>query len=121
MFRGRVVGDHEPTTIIGPETHLEGSITSGGLLRVDGHVHGSITHKGELIIGETAVVEADVIADTAVVAGSVTGSVVISGDLELRATAHLTGDVKARRLAIASGALFCGRSEMQPAAEGAAE
>lgn len=109
-------------TVIGPETTIRGSLSGAGGARVDGRVEGEITLDGDLIIGETGSVQADVRARNVIVAGAVRGNVECEGALELASTGQLYGDVKVRSLSVRQGAILCGNTTMpgEPAAQATA-
>jgi cytoskeletal protein CcmA (bactofilin family) len=99
-------------TVIGKETEVKGSISSTGVIRIDGKVEGEIAHKGDVIVGETGRIAANITARNLAVAGSVSGNIDASGKLELLPSARVVGDIKTGSLLISEGALFKGRSEM---------
>jgi cytoskeletal protein CcmA (bactofilin family) len=63
-------------------------------------------------VGSSAVVEANVSAQSLTIAGQVTGNVTAQERVDLQAGARLVGDVKAARLTIADGASFKGNVDM---------
>jgi len=89
------------TKIIG-QLHFEGSV------RIDGNVDGEIDGK-EITIGETAVVTAQIRADSIVVCGKVEGDITATQRIEIRSTAKVSGDITAPTLVIKEGATFEGR------------
>lgn len=99
-------------TIIGRGAHFNGSLTGTGTLRVDGKVEGQIVHRGDVVVGETGLVEASIQARNVTVAGEVRGGIEAEGKVELIATGKLTGDIKAGALVINDGAFFHGSSTM---------
>lgn len=99
-------------TIIGRGAHFNGSLTGTGTLRVDGKVEGQIAHRGDVVVGETGLVEASIQARNVTVAGEVRGGIEAEGKVELIATGKLTGDIKAGALVINDGAFFHGSSTM---------
>lgn len=101
-------------TIIGKNTHIKGTITSTGVLRVDGKIEGQLVHRGDLIVGESGTIEATISVRHITIAGRVRGNVEAEGKIEIVSTGQLTGDVKSSGLIIADGAVFVGKSEMKP-------
>ncbi len=101
-------------TIIGKNTHINGTVTSTGVLRVDGKIEGQLIHRGDLIVGESGTVEATVSVRHITIAGRVRGNVEAEGKIEIVSTGQLLGDVKSSGLIIADGAVFVGKSEMNP-------
>jgi len=100
-------------TLIGQETQVKGTVNAGGTLRVDGQVEGEITAKGDVVIGETGNVKAQIRARSATIAGSVYGNVEVTDKLELAPTGKLYGDIKTGVLIIGEGAVFKGACEMR--------
>lgn len=80
--------------------------------RIDGQVEGEITAKDSLVIGESAVVAAQIKAASVVVSGKVSGDIVANQRIEIRPTAKVLGNITAPILAIHEGALFEGHCAM---------
>jgi len=108
-------------TILGKDSHFQGTLHSDGVLRVDGKFEGEIHHRGDLIIGEAAMVVANIKARHVTVAGEVRGNIHAEGRLELVNTARVYGDVSMGNLVVAEGAVFQGRSEMKEDGKGPAK
>lgn len=100
-------------TIIGKDTIITGTLDVKGALRVDGQVKGKIISSDCVTIGATGQVEADVEAQTSIVAGHVIGNIVCSEKIELQAKCEMEGDLKAKSLVIEQGAIFCGACNMK--------
>ncbi|HSW11152.1 MAG TPA: polymer-forming cytoskeletal protein [Bacillota bacterium] len=102
-------------TVIGRGATVNGSLNGTGTLRVDGKVEGQVMHRGDVVVGETGLIEATIQARNITVAGEIRGSVEAEGKLELIATGKLTGDVKVAALIINEGAFFHGSCAMRSA------
>lgn len=100
-------------TIIGRDTHIKGTITAGGIIRIDGQVEGEIITTGDVVIGETGDIKALIRARSATIAGTVYGDADIFDKLELTSSAKLYGDIKTGVLIIGEGAVFRGACEMR--------
>lgn len=107
-------------TVIGKDTSFKGSITSKGLIRVDGEMEGEINTQGDLVIGESGKADVELKARSAAVAGQLKGTIELSGKLEIKSTGSVTGSIKINGLVIEDGAVFSGSCEMKPKAQGAA-
>ena len=81
--------------------------------RVDGQVEGEITAKETLVVGETAIITAQIRAASVVVAGKVSGDITASHRIEIRPSAKVLGNITAPILVIQEGALFEGHCAMQ--------
>ncbi|HON09272.1 MAG TPA: polymer-forming cytoskeletal protein [Chitinispirillaceae bacterium] len=99
-------------TILGEGTVFEGTISVPHSLRIDGSFKGKI-HTTEIItIGNTGIVEADIVAKSAIIGGKVTGNLSVEDRVELEADSSLIGDLKTRDLIINEGAVFHGNCSM---------
>lgn len=100
-------------TILGKNAKFTGTLKASGLMRIEGQFDGDMECDGDLIIGESASVTANVKARNAIVAGAYEGNICLDGKLELKNTGKLTGDVKAAGLLVEDGAFFNGKCEMK--------
>lgn len=91
-------------TVIAENTTVVGDIETRGPLMVSGNVQGNGKIGGTLSIGKTANWEGDIEARQAVLAGKVTGRIMIEDKLEVSASAVISGEIVAKVLAIANGA-----------------
>lgn len=108
---------------VGGGTVLTGEATFKGMLRVDGHLSGSVSsEKGTLIVSSGGVVDADVAVAVAKINGAVNGDIRATERIEMGRTARVNGDVTTPALVIEQGAIFEGNCHMrqqqpQPAAQ----
>ena len=91
-------------TVIAENTTVVGDIETRGPLMVSGNVQGNGKIGGTLSIGKSANWEGDITARQAVLAGKVTGRIVIEDKLEISSSAVIQGEIVAKILAIANGA-----------------
>jgi cytoskeletal protein CcmA (bactofilin family) len=91
-------------TVIAENTTVVGDIETRGPLMVSGNVQGNGKIGGTLSVGKTANWEGDITARQAVLAGKVTGRIMIEDKLEVSASAVISGEIVAKVLAIANGA-----------------
>src|SRR5216684_8224826 len=118
-LEGQVPGatDEEVIAFVGRGVEFKGVITYNGTVRIDGRLDGEIHTEGILVVGEDAVLTAQVTAGTVISRGKITGDIVASGKVRLQAPAVLNGSVKAPLLSIEEGVLFNGSLEMAKQAE----
>jgi cytoskeletal protein CcmA (bactofilin family) len=100
-------------TMIGEGTVFEGVITVPHSVRIDGTLRGKVETSEVLTIGKNGIVEADIIAKSAIIGGKVSGNVAVEERVELEANATLIGDLKTRDLVISEGAVFHGKCSMK--------
>lgn len=98
-------------TVIGPNAHFRGILISEGGIRIDGIFEGNIETTGNLVIGESAKVIADIRANNISVSGAVKGN--ISGNrVEVLETGRVWGDLTVTSLLISEGAYLRGQTTM---------
>ncbi len=105
-------GEDEVIAFVGHGVEFKGVITYDGTVRIDGRLEGEIHTEGVLVVGEAAVITAQVTAGTVISRGKITGDIVASGKVRLLAPAALNGSVKTPLLSIEEGVLFNGSLEM---------
>jgi cytoskeletal protein CcmA (bactofilin family) len=79
---------------------------------IGGKFRGAISTKDVLIVGENAVIEAEVMCGAATIAGEVTGNVVATDSVALQSTARVKGDITSPALSVDRGAMFDGAARM---------
>ncbi len=98
-------------TVIGSNSETEGSFTSSGNVRMDGKFTGSLEIEGNILIGESADIRADINARNISIAGAVRGNV--AGDkVQLLRTGRIWGDISAVALTTEEGAFIDGKITM---------
>ena len=100
------------TSLLSKEVKLEGDIQGSENLQVEGRFKGSIKLSGDVLVGPTGVVDADVEADNIVIQGRINGNVMARKQLQIQSSGRLVGDCTAQSIDIKEGALFEGRSKM---------
>jgi cytoskeletal protein CcmA (bactofilin family) len=95
-----------------------GDCTTDGTIRIAGRVDGSVRAGKAVVIGRDGMVAGDVSTQDAVVSGTVTGTLVAVSRLEIQATAHIDGEVRAKRMQLEEGAVLNGTVHMGAMEEG---
>lgn len=102
-----------PSASFTTHAELNGDITFKDMVRVNGHVAGTIFSKtGTLIIDTSACVESNVDVAAAVVGGTVRGDIIARERVELGPTSKIYGNIWTRSLVIKDGAIFEGVCRM---------
>jgi cytoskeletal protein CcmA (bactofilin family) len=96
-------------SLLAANSRLVGDIETPGALIVSGHVQGDGRVGGELAISAGAHWHGEVHALSAVVAGAISGAILVSEKIEIAATAVIRGRVTARRIVMARGATVEGQ------------
>ena len=91
----------------GPE--LSGEITFRDVVRVNGHIAGTVySQGGTLMVDDTARVDADIEVAVAVINGTINGDIVAHQRVEIGPAAKIYGNIWTRSIAIKDGAEFEG-------------
>lgn len=112
-----VNGVGQMETVIGKDTMFKGNISSKGTIRIDGQFEGDISTIGNIMVGDNAIITAQLTALNATIAGTVYGNVDVSEKLELLPSARMYGDIKVGVVTISEGATFKGSCEMRQGVE----
>jgi cytoskeletal protein CcmA (bactofilin family) len=102
----------EPNTIIGVGTNFRGTMMVQGTLRIEGELEGDILNCERLEVGEHGVMRADIEVKSALIQGRVFGNIRALGLIEMKAGAHIEGDVAALSVVMEPGVFFTGRCTM---------
>ncbi len=102
---------------ISARTVIEGNIISHEDLTLDGRVKGDIKTSARLCLGPESVIEGNIVAAEAEVAGRITGTVESKGLLAIKSTCRIEGDIITRSLHVESGSSFNGRCKVGGDAE----
>jgi cytoskeletal protein CcmA (bactofilin family) len=103
---GDQIGDSP--TFIAEGAHFSGDLETAGPLVICGAVRGDGRIGGALRMAVTAEWHGEIHAKVAVIAGRITGKLVVDDKLEIGATAVIRADIVARSIAIARGAIING-------------
>lgn len=91
---------------------IKGEVVFAELLRVHGHVFGTMGSEGELLVGEGGVVEGEVVVGRLVVAGTVRGTVRARESMVVHETGRVYAEVFASTLVVARGGVLEGLVHM---------
>src|SRR3970040_2689068 len=109
----RPVVKSTPPSIISADLRIVGDLSSDGEIQVDGAIDGDIRTKS-LLIGETAHIKGEIVAESVHVHGTVNGQIK-STAVNLAKTAHVVGDILHEDLALETGPLLDGPCTRAPA------
>ncbi|MBN2041406.1 MAG: polymer-forming cytoskeletal protein [Spirochaetes bacterium] len=100
------------STVFGKDTQFFGDLAFKKSLQINGTFEGEITSGGYLVIGEGAVVKANINAKAVIVNGTVYGNIEAREKLEIQAKGKVYGNIRTAKLKIADGVIFEGSCEM---------
>lgn len=118
MERNRGTGS---TSLLSRNVAIEGEVIGEENLHVDGSIEGRIRLNGNLFVGASGTVKADVEATNVIIQGKIVGNVVAEQQLEIQPSGRLIGDCTAASIDIREGAVFDGRSSMKRPSAAAAK
>jgi len=91
---------------------IRGDVVFADLLRVHGHVNGTISSEHELLVGEGGIVEGEVAVGRLVVAGTVRGTVRVKERVVIHGTGKVFAEVFALTLVVDEGGVLEGLVHM---------
>ena len=100
------------STSIGENSEFTGSFSGGGNIVVRGHVKGESDACGVVVIAETGCWDGKLVADSVIVAGTVTGDIVAREKIELLSGCKIMGNLSSPVIAIETGAVHKGHMDM---------
>lgn len=104
--------DQIPFSIIASDMTVIGDLETEGVVRVEGRVRGTVRAGTQVLVASGAVIEGDLHAQEAVIAGQVSGAIHARERVELQATALVAGDILTPRISIIEGARITGEVKM---------
>lgn len=107
----------EITTLLGRGATFEGKLTFEGTVRIDGRFKGEVFSDDVLVIGEGAIVEAEIDIGEVIIQGTVMGNIKAKRSIEIHAPGRVKGDIHTPSLQIDKGVIFEGRSFMETASK----
>jgi len=108
---------NEPNTaknVLTSAVEIKGNLKFTGELSFDGKLDGEIQTDGVLNLGDSAVVNGNINAQSVVVRGKITGNITAKEKIEIKAKTELFGDIRATKLTIEEGITFVGKTEVNP-------
>ena len=101
--------------LLGAGAEFEGKLTFKGTVRIDARFKGSIVTNDVLVVGEHALIDAEITCGTVVVDGEVNGNIKAKSAVELHKSAKVRGNVETNSLTVEKGAFLQGEMKMGPA------
>ncbi len=97
---------------LGKGVAFNGKLILNGSVRIDGEFKGEILGDGTLIVGEDAVVDADIAIDSIFIFGVVRGNLEIRDTAEIGSTGKFSGNLKTSAFIVQEGASIEGDCRM---------
>ncbi len=100
--------------ILTSDVEIKGNLKFTGELAFEGKLDGEIQTEGVLTLGDSAIINGNISAQSVVVRGKVTGNINAKEKIEIKAKAELFGDIRATKLIIEEGVTYVGKTEVNP-------
>jgi cytoskeletal protein CcmA (bactofilin family) len=100
--------------ILNSDVEIKGNLKFSGELTFEGKLEGEVQTDGLLNVGESAVINGNVNADSLVIRGKVNGNLTAKEKVDLKAKAEIFGDIRAAKLVMEEGVVFVGKTEVNP-------
>ena len=101
-------------TIIGHSIKVKGDFQGLGNITIEGELEGTLKTGNNLLVGEKAVITADIEARDAKISGKIIGNLRIKNFIEVSKSASITGDISAALISIEKGAVIKGNCQISP-------
>lgn len=99
-------------SVIAESVVIEGTIKSDVSMEINGKINGEIISNSMVIIGEKAVINANITCTEIIIAGSVNGNVLANTRITIKPKGYLNGETKTKSFVIDDGGTFLGTSNM---------
>jgi len=103
----------EINAFLGKDTEFEGKFSFTGAVRVDGKISGEIFSNGTLIVGESAIIKAQIHVADIIISGEVHGDILAEKKIEITVPGKLFGNIKTPKLVLEEGVIFEGNCKMK--------
>jgi cytoskeletal protein CcmA (bactofilin family) len=100
--------------VLNSDVEIKGNLKFTGELTFEGKLDGEVTTDGTLNLGDSAVINGNINAQSVIVRGKVNGNIVAKEKIDIKAKTELFGDIRASKLAIEEGVTFVGKTEVNP-------
>ncbi|MEK6545598.1 MAG: polymer-forming cytoskeletal protein [Nitrospinota bacterium] len=109
---GRAEAKEEVKAFLGEGTEFKGLLSFEGTVRIDGKFEGEVVSKDTLILGESAILNAEISIGTIIVRGKMTGNIVAANKIEIRSKGEVIGNIRTPLLFVEENAVLDGKCEM---------
>ena len=100
--------------VLNSDVEIKGNLKFSGELTLEGKLDGEIQTDGTLNLGDSAVVNGNISAQSVVVRGKINGNINAKEKIEIKSKAELFGDIRSAKLVIEEGVTFVGKTEVNP-------
>lgn len=95
-------------SIIGAGTTIRGDIKVNGFIRIDGDIDGNLETSGNIIIGEKARIQGNIIAKSITIGGIIKGNITATDSVQLLSSSVVLGDILTHHIQADKDVVFHG-------------
>jgi cytoskeletal protein CcmA (bactofilin family) len=99
---------------IGKGSEFVGKLSFEGTIKVDGKIEGEIQTSGKLLVGDSALINAEIKVGSIEISGEVRGNIEAREMIELKTPGRLYGNIVTPCLIVEKGVVFQGHCTMDP-------
>jgi cytoskeletal protein CcmA (bactofilin family) len=99
---------------LGADVEIKGNLKFSGELTFEGKLEGEINTDGTLLLGDSAVVNGNINAQSVIVRGKINGNINAKEKIDIKTKTELFGDIRSAKLVIEEGVTFVGKTEVNP-------
>ena len=104
--------DEEIKAFLGQGAEFIGKLIFNGSVHIDGSFQGEIYGQGSLVVGEGAMVKANIAVKSIYISGDVQGDIDVKEKINIHSKGKFSGNVQTPVFIMEEGAIFDGRSYM---------
>ena len=114
IMDSNMTNNNPAKNVLASDVEIKGTLKFTGELLFEGKLDGEIQTEGVLTLGDSAVINGNINAQSVVVRGKVTGNINAKEKIEIKAKAELFGDIRSTKLIIEEGVTYVGKTEVNP-------
>jgi cytoskeletal protein CcmA (bactofilin family) len=100
--------------VLTSDVEIKGNLKFAGELTFEGKLEGEIQSDGTLHLGDSAIINGNINAQSVIVRGRVNGNIIAKEKIDIKSKAEVFGDIRSSKLAIEEGVTFVGKTEVNP-------
>ncbi len=101
-------------SVIGPDVEITGNLKCESHIQLNGKLNGDLTCGGLASIGRECTIKGNVQTESVALSGALNGNITARDKIDLKSTARLHGDIRAKRLTVEDGVTFIGKVDVNP-------
>ena len=105
-------------SVIGPDVEITGNVKCDSHIQLNGKLNGDLNCGGLASIGRESTIKGNVQTESIALSGALNGNITARDKIDLKSSARLHGDIRARRLTVEDGVTFVGKVEVNPSGAG---